>query len=117
MTTFNGKNYSIETTDAGQFVLIHPVSENETFDSLLELLEAHPVCDCDEVRECFGTITEDNYYEYFPLDYAVVLAKGCEDISLDSVLVSKLDDSCKEQGYCVPRSVLRNILVDCITPE
>lgn len=50
-TTFSGKNYSIEANDEGQFVLVHPVSENETFDSFDELVEAHPVCE--EAREFF----------------------------------------------------------------
>lgn len=50
-TTFSGKNYSIESNDEGQFVLVHPVSENETFDSFEELVEAHPVCE--EAREFF----------------------------------------------------------------
>lgn len=45
MTTFIGKNYSIETTTEMQFVLVHPVSKNETFDSFEELVEAHPICE------------------------------------------------------------------------
>jgi hypothetical protein len=49
-TTFSGKNYSIELVE-GQFVLVHPVSENETFDSFEELVESHPVCE--EAREFF----------------------------------------------------------------
>jgi len=49
--TFTGSNYSIETTEDGQFVLIHPTSENETFDSFEELVESHPICE--EARSCF----------------------------------------------------------------
>jgi len=43
--TFTGTNYSIENTEDCQFVLVHPVSENETFDSLDELIESHPCCE------------------------------------------------------------------------
>ena len=42
---FSGKNYSIETNDIGQVILVHPVSENEIFDSFEELVESHPVCE------------------------------------------------------------------------
>lgn len=48
---FSGKNYSIEYKNDGQFVLVGPVSENETFDSFDELVESHPVCE--EAREFF----------------------------------------------------------------
>ena len=51
-TTFDGTNYSVELNDQGQFVLVHPVSENETFDSFNEMVESHPVCE--EAREFFG---------------------------------------------------------------
>jgi aromatic ring-cleaving dioxygenase len=51
-TTFNGTNYSVKLNDQGQFVLVHPVSENETFDSFDEMVESHPVCE--EAREFFG---------------------------------------------------------------
>ena len=44
-TAFSGKNYSIEQTEDHQFVLVHPASENETFDSFEELVEAHPICE------------------------------------------------------------------------
>ena len=47
---FSGKNYSIEYVE-DQFVLSHPVSEDETFDSFEELVESHPVCE--EAREFF----------------------------------------------------------------
>lgn len=49
--TFTGKNYSIETSTDGQFVLIHPVSENETYDAFEELVDSHPICE--EAREFF----------------------------------------------------------------
>ena len=41
---FTSKNYSIELVD-GQFVLVHPTSGNEVFDSFEELVEAHPICE------------------------------------------------------------------------
>jgi hypothetical protein len=50
MATFNGKNYSIEATET-EFVLVHPVSENETFASFDELVESHPICE--EARDFF----------------------------------------------------------------
>jgi hypothetical protein len=50
-TTFIGNNYSIEAQSNGDFLLVHPVSENETFGSFEELVEAHPVCE--ESREFF----------------------------------------------------------------
>ena len=49
--TFTAKNYSIELVN-NQFVLVHPVSEDETFDSFEELVESHPVCE--EARAFFG---------------------------------------------------------------
>jgi len=45
MEKFTGKNYSIETNREFQFVLIHPVGENELFDSFDKLVEAHPLCE------------------------------------------------------------------------
>lgn len=48
---FRRNNYCIELAASGQFVLIHPVSEDETFDSFEELVEAHPVCE--EARNFF----------------------------------------------------------------
>lgn len=48
--TFEGKNYSV-VSESEQFTLIHPVSENETFDTFDELVESHPICE--ESREFF----------------------------------------------------------------
>ena len=45
MAKFTGKNYSIEATENSQFMLIHPVGENELFDSFDELVESHPLCE------------------------------------------------------------------------
>jgi hypothetical protein len=50
MTTYNGKNYSIEEEN-GTFTLIHPVGPDETYESFDELAEAHPVTE--EAREFF----------------------------------------------------------------
>jgi hypothetical protein len=47
MTTyekFSGKNYDIERTAEGQFVLVHPVGPDETYESFSELVADHPVC-------------------------------------------------------------------------
>jgi len=47
---FNGKNYTIELVE-NQFVLVHPIGEDETFDSFEELVDSHPVCE--EARSHF----------------------------------------------------------------
>ena len=49
--TFVDKNYSIELNEEKQFVLVHPVSEDETYDSFDELSEANPICE--EARAFF----------------------------------------------------------------
>ena len=55
---FSGKNYDVELVD-NQFVLVHPVSEDEVFDSFEDLVQSHPMCE--EAREYFfghGSVTE-----------------------------------------------------------
>jgi hypothetical protein len=66
-TKFSGNNYSIELID-GQFVLEHPVSENQVFDSFDELVEAHPVCE--ESRKFF-------FGEQTALDFANSIKDAC----------------------------------------
>lgn len=41
---YHGDGYSVRCED-GQFTLIHPVNEDEVFDSFEELVESHPVCE------------------------------------------------------------------------
>jgi len=51
-TTKDGR---IEVTESNQFLLIHPVSANELFDTFDELVEDHPICE-QYREELFGVI-------------------------------------------------------------
>ena len=49
--TYTGPNYEVTDLGSGQFVLSHPTSENEMFDTFVELVSAHPICE--QSRKCF----------------------------------------------------------------
>lgn len=56
-TVFIGKAYNIELNENNQFVLVHPVGEDEVYDSFDELAEENPICE--EARSFFFGGSED----------------------------------------------------------
>ena len=110
MTTFNGTTYTIETTEDNQFVLNDPTNPTETFDSLDELIETHPVCE--ESRAFFYPEigSADQFQHVLGLDYAVSLIDGLSTITIDSAVVSRLVQWSNDRGHIVSRDVCYDVL-------
>lgn len=101
--TFTGKNYSIELSN-NQFLLIHPVSEDELYDSFEELVESNPICE--EAREFFlrrrGEVVKYNIHNAGgeilnldgPLDRqaAIDLANEIEQENNIEVIVKEIEE-------------------------